>query len=245
MWAVAILETKKQLQDKSLVFWNVILPVVFVVGFMMIFSNDAPDTVAVANQIITGFSVFFAVFTIISIVITFVKDKDSGFVARMASTPLTVSGYFIGKIFPFVFIIVAQLVFLSLLGFVIYDVRIDQIFLYYFITLCLAFMVSSWGLGISVFSKTENTGIVLTQVIAFVGAILGGLWMPFEILPDIIQTIGKFFPQYWTHQALLFAVSETESVNLWIAFLVIAIYTIIGLGIALLGYRQFLRKSIR
>ncbi|KGA98156.1 ABC transporter permease [Alkalihalobacillus alcalophilus ATCC 27647 = CGMCC 1.3604] len=244
MWAVAQMEAKKQFQDKSLVFWTLILPFIFIVGFMFIFGNNAPDREQVVNQIITGFSVFFPIFIIISIVISFVKDREKGLVARLASTPLSVPGYFVGKLLPFVVIVFLQVVVLSLIGIFIYGLTIAQPFLYFLIALCLAFMVTSWGIGISVFSKTENTGLVITQIIAFAAAILGGLWMPFEILPEAVQTVGKFLPQYWTHQSLISAVTVgPSSVSLGMTFLLIFIYTIIGMTVALAGYKRFLSQS--
>ncbi|PWA09675.1 ABC transporter permease [Pueribacillus theae] len=244
MWAVAEIETKKQLQDKSLLFWTLLLPIIFIVGFMAIFSSNAPDKTAVANQIITGFSVFFSIFIIISMTISFVKDRERGFVARLASTPLTPGGYFIGKWLPFVAIVIGQIAVLAAVGIIAYDMTIVQPFLYFLIVVLLAVMVTSWGLAIAVFSKTENTGIVMTQIIAFAGAILGGLWMPYEILPGIIQTIGKFLPQYWTHQALLSTVSEQSSgVNIGVALLILLAYTLLGFALAFAGYRKFLRTS--
>ncbi|QQK76947.1 ABC transporter permease [Salicibibacter cibarius] len=244
MWAVANIETRKQLQDKSLLFWSLVLPIVFIMGFMAIFAADAPDETAIANQIITGFSVFFAVFIIISMVISFVKDRENGFVARMASTPLTPGGYFIGKWLPFGAIVVGQIMALAILGIVVYGMSIDQPFFYLLIACFVAMMVTSWGVAIAMFSKTENTGLALTQVIAFAGAILGGLWMPFETLPDTIQTIGSFSPQYWAHQAFLSTLpGQPAGENVGIALLILLAYTGVGFALAFVGYREFLRES--
>ena len=244
MWAIAQVEIKKQLLDKSLLFWTLLLPVIFIIVFMMIFAKDAENPAAIAGQIITGFSVFFSIFIIISIVISFVKDREKGLVARLASTPLTSGQYFVGKWFPFVIIVFAQIVILSVVGIIVYNMQIEQPYYYFLILVCLAVMVTSWGVAIAVFSKTENTGIVVTQLIAFIGAVLGGLWMPFEILPQIIQTIGKFLPLYWAHQALISTVSTaTGGENIGIALLVLLGYTIAGFSLAFAGYRKFLRHS--
>lgn len=50
--------------------------------------------------------------------------------------------------------------------------------------------------------RGENQGFALTQVFAMGGAVLAGLWFPFELLPSFAQAIGKFTPQYWEQTGL-------------------------------------------
>src|SRR5699024_4358852 len=69
--------------------------------------------------------------------------------------------------------------------------------------------VTSIGVLLSLLIQSSNAGIAVTQIIALGGAVLGGLWMPIEMLPDVIQNIGKFTPQYWTHQAFQEAMAGT------------------------------------
>jgi len=245
MWAVAQIEMKKQLQDKSLLFWSVVLPIAFTIIFMEIFTSNIPDDrEAVVNQAITGFSIFFSIFIIITMTVSFVKDKDRGFVARIASTPLTSKGYVTGKWLPFIAIVYIQLIIMSLVGIIGYNMTMEHPLGYYLLILCLAIMITSWGVAVAVFSKTENMGIVVTQIVALGGAVLSGLWMPFEVLPNAIQTIGKLLPQYWAHQSLLYSVTGTSNVDgIGLTLLVILGYTLAGFVIAILGYRRFLRHS--
>src|SRR5699024_12795719 len=90
-------------------FWSVVLPIAFTIIFMSIFTSNIPDDrEAVINQAITGFSIFFSVFIIITMTVSFVKDKDRGFVERIASTPLTSKGYVTGEWLPFIVIVNMQ-----------------------------------------------------------------------------------------------------------------------------------------
>lgn len=244
MWPLAQIEAQKQLQDRSLLFWTLILPIAFIVGFMEIFGDSFGNREAVANQVITGYSVFFSVFIIISMTISFLKDRENGLVARLASTPLQSWQYFVGKWLPFVAIVFGQMLVLLLVGVVVYGVTIDQPFLYLLTILGLSIMVTSLGVVIAVFSKTENFGILMTQIIAMGGAILGGLWIPFEQLPGFIQIIGKFTPQYWPHQALLSSVSaDFNGESIALSLLILLGYTLLWFIIALIGYKKFLRGS--
>jgi len=52
-------------------------------------------------------------------------------------------------------------------------------------------------------------GIALTQVIALGGAVLSGLWMPIDMMPEFLQSFAPFLPQYWAHQAFQEAMNGT------------------------------------
>lgn len=67
--------------------------------------------------------------------------------------------------------------------------------------------VTSWGVAIAAFAKTENTGLVMTNMIALGTAVACGLWTPFDQLPGYLKIIGMLFPQYWAHQGLVQSVS--------------------------------------
>lgn len=244
MLSMAELEAKKQIQDKSLVFWTLGLPLIFIIGFMTIFTDGTTDTATLASQIIPGFNVFFSFFIIISIVFSFVKDRDKGLVARLASTNITTTQFFIGKCIPFIMIVFAQLIILTVMGIFGYNMPLEHPVIYSLIILFLAIMVTLWGAAISVFSKTENYGLVMTQLIAFGGAVFGGLWFPFETLPTIIQTIGKVFPQYWVHQSLIStSTGDFNTKIIVVSFIFLIIYSLVGLFIALLGYKKFLKEA--
>src|SRR5690625_342192 len=173
MWALVNIETQKHLQDRALLFWSLLLPIGFIILFMAIFTNMIPgEREAIVTQVITGFTVFFSVFIIISIVFSFLKDRERGLVARYASTPLTPVDYFLGKWFPFVIMVVAQLTILTLLGIIVYDMRIDNIAMYFIIVVSLAVMISSWGVDIYVFSTSVNFSIFLIIIISISSAIL-------------------------------------------------------------------------
>ncbi|HLR79142.1 MAG TPA: ABC transporter permease [Bacillota bacterium] len=244
MWAIANIETQKQLQDKSLYFWTLILPIFFVVLFMELFAPDGTNLTVAASQIITGFSVFFSIFIIISMTFSFLKDKDSGLVSRLASTPLSSYEYFIGKWIPFIVIVLVQFIVLAITGGILYDMVIDNLLIYSITALLITLMVTAWGLAISVFSKTENVGLAVTQVVAVGGGMISGLWMPLETLPESLQTVGKLSPFYWGHQGLLATISDHPGgENVLISLSIIALYMVVGFVLAILGYRKFLKEA--
>lgn len=245
MWAIAKMELKKNIQDKGIWFWTFILPIVFIVGFVAIFSGDAGTNFTdLVTQIVPGYTVMFTFFIMISIVIAFVKDRERGMVARIASTPLPVKNYFIGKWIPFMVIVLLQITVLFAFGVLVYDLPLGDPLALIVLSLVLAFISTGWGMAMAVLVKTENMGIALTQVIALGGAMLGGLWVPVEIMPEIVQSISKFLPQYWALQGykeiILFGGDLTDIIP---SLLFLLLGGIVGIGVALLAYPRFLRQS--
>jgi ABC-2 type transport system permease protein len=244
MWPVAQIETRKQIKDRSLLFWTILLPIGSIILLIELFTTDVSKKILVASQSITGMSVFFSTFVIISIVISFVKDREKGMVARLASTPLKPYRYFLGKCVPFFFIIVMQVLLLTILGVYLYDIQIANYGSYLAVILLLSMLVTSWGLAISVFAKTENTGLVMTNIIALGTAVAAGLWTPFEQLPSYLQVVGKVFPQYWAHQGLVNSVSSLPGgENLGLVALVLIGYSVLGFIVALAGYKNYVKMA--
>lgn len=245
MGAIAYTELKKNLQDKGLWFWTFILPIVFIVGFMAIFSGgEDMNPLDLVTHIIPGYTVMFSFFIMISMVITFVKDRDSGIVARIASTPLPSYHYFIGKWIPFGILVMIQIIVLFAFGFLVYDLPLGNPLALIVLSLALAFISTGWGMALAVLAKTENMGIAITQIIAMGGAVLGGLWMPLEHMPSFIQSFAKFLPQYWAlvgyQEILLFNVSLWE---IWRPLLILVFLGSVGAVIAVCSYSRFLRLS--
>lgn len=146
MLPLAQIETLKQLKDKSLFFWTIILPIVSIILLIELFTTDSTNKTLVASQSVTGMSVFFSTFIIISIVISFVKDREKGIVSRLASTPLKPYNFFLGKSIPFLVITFMQILLLSVLGIFLYDIEINNFPAYMWVVVLISLLVTSWEL---------------------------------------------------------------------------------------------------
>lgn len=50
--------------------------------------------------------------------------------------------------------------------------------------------------------ESQATLNIVNNIIVFPIAIIGGLWWPLEIMPDLVQTIAKFLPTYYAKTIL-------------------------------------------
>lgn len=246
MNAIMRLEMRKNLQDRGLLFWSIILPIIFTVLFIAIFTSGVNETdkADVIISIVPGYIVMFVFFIIITMVDTLMKDLHIGMTARLASTPLSSTAYLIGKWIPYMNVVFIQIAVLFLFGKLVYDIPMQQPLFLLLISLCLTFTVTGLGLAIALLVRTFNMGLAITQIIALGGAVLSGLWVPIEFMPSVIQTISKFFPQYWAHQALQDAMSGTlEMTNLFGSLSILIGFGLFGFMIALFRYPNFLKRA--
>lgn len=246
MQAVMQFEIRKNAQDRGLLFWMLILPIVFTVLFISVFTSGMDKEVQqqVTTSIVPGYIVMFVFFIMITMVNSFIKDRDHGMTARIASTPLSPLYYLIGKWVPYVFIVCMQMIVLFIFGKIVYDIPLEQPIVIIVLTLFLALAVTGIGLALALFSQTDNMGIAVTQVIALGGAMLGGLWIPFDQLPQLLQSISRFTPQYWAHQAFQEAMDGTLTLTVFSQTIgVLAIVGVIGFIAALLQFPRFLRRA--
>src|SRR5699024_10470326 len=174
MGSVTLLELKKNIQDRGLLFWAIILPILFIVLFISVFTSGQEDVMKdeVILSIIPGYTVMFVFFIIISMCSSILKDQNKGMVARLASTPLRPVKYLMGKWFPYMLVVMIQIVILFIFGKLVYNVPFEQPIQLFLLSICLTFCVTGIGLAIAVIVKTENMGLAITQVIALGGAVL-------------------------------------------------------------------------
>lgn len=246
MHAMIGMEMRKNLQDRGLVFWTLILPIIFTVLFIAIFTSGADSLIRdqIIISIVPGYITMFVFFIMITMVDTFIKDRDLGMTARLASTPLSPYLYLFGKWIPYIYIVLTQIAILFLFGKIVYSVPMDQPLLLFFLSLFLTFTVTGIGLALALLVKTFNMGLAITQVFALGGAMLSGLWVPLNMMPSFLQIIAKFLPQYWAHQALQEAMAGTLSYGtFFLTLLILFGFGFIGFVIALFQYPNFLKRA--
>ncbi|MBT2215309.1 ABC transporter permease [Virgibacillus dakarensis] len=246
MGAIVTLEIKKNLQDRGLLFWMLILPIIFTVLFIAVFTSGVDESARqqIITSIVPGYTVMFVFFIMISMVSTFLKDRDLGMTARIASTPISPYFYLLGKWIPYIFIVWVQIIILFLFGKLVYQIPLAQpIFLLVF-SVILAFTATGLGLALALLVKTDNMGLAITQIIGLGGALLSGLWIPIDMMPDFLQTIARFLPQYWAHQAFQDAMNGTLMFKgLFQTLLILFAFGSIGFIIATVRYPYFLKRA--
>ncbi|MBZ9685523.1 ABC transporter permease [Clostridium estertheticum] len=126
------------------------------------------------------------------------EDKKNKTYIRMFASPLKNFNYMLQNIFSFLFIVLIQVyiafkimtgTFKAQLG-----ASVENMFVLFVIyaATCVAL-----ALAIGSVSKNIKQASALGVLVNTLVAMLGGLFWPKELMPDILLTMGKFTPAYW------------------------------------------------
>ncbi|RAV20385.1 ABC transporter permease [Paenibacillus contaminans] len=200
--------------------------------------------VSALTQYIPGYTVMFVFFIIITMVRNFIKDRESGMVARLRSTPMKPVTYLIGMWVPNIIVVLVQCTVLLGFGKLVYGVELGDIASIAAVVLCLAICATGIGLMLTMLVKSENQGLGFTQILTMGGAVLGGLWFPYDFMPDFMQIIGKITPQYWAqHSFQDIMVRGAQLTDILPTIAVLIGYGLLGLAIASLRFKKFIQTA--
>lgn len=200
--------------------------------------------VSALTQYIPGYTVMFVFFIIITMVRNFIKDRESGMVARLRSTPMKPVTYLIGMWVPNIIVVLVQCTVLLGFGKLVYGVELGDIASIAAVVLCLAICATGIGLMLTMLVKSENQGLGFTQILTMGGAVLGGLWFPYDFMPDFMQIIGKITPQYWAqHSFQDIMVRGAQLSDILPTIAVLIGYGLLGLAIASLRFKKFIQTA--
>ncbi len=206
--------------------------------------NDIKENASkldMVSQVVPGYTVMFVFFIMISMVRSFIKEKESGMLARLRCTPLKPLSYLIGEWISFILIALIQCTVLLAFGHFVYDLHLGDVFAVALIVLSLAICGTGIGLALSVWVQSENQGIAFTQIFTMGGAIVGGLWFPFDLLPDAVQIVGRFTPQYWAQHGLQdVMIRNAHLADVWPTLLILLGFGALGLALAVTRFKKFM-----
>ena len=169
-----------------------------------------------------------------------VRERERGNLELLITTPVKPMELMIGKIVPYVFVGLIQLVIILGLGHVIFDVPInghlDQLFV-----AVLLFISASLTLGmlISTVAQTQLQAMQLTVFILIPSILLSGFMFPYEGMPAAAQWIAEILPA--THFIRLIrgiVLRGATLVDLWPDLIWLTGFTIIGLIVAAKRFKK-------
>lgn len=191
-------EVIRILRNPYFVFWSLFMPILFYVIFTKVFNTNLPDKQewqAHYLMSMTAFSVMGS--AIMTLGIRLVQERTQGWSMFMRITPLSDYAYFLAKMVGQTVIHTFSIIIIFIAGALINGVTLTAyewgmcgiwILLGSFPFLALGTLVGTM--------KRVDTASGISNVIYMVLAISGGMWMPMEIMPEMIQKIGKWLPSY-------------------------------------------------
>lgn len=192
------IEMLRILRNPYYVFWSLFMPILFYFIFTKVVNTGAPDRAewqAHYLMSMTTFSVMGS--SMMTLGIRMVQERAQGWSTLMRITPLPDSIYFTGQMVGQTIIHLFAIIVIFSAGALINGVTLSVFEWISSGLWILAGSIPFLALGTLVGTmKKVETASAVSNVLYMVLAISGGLWMPLEIMPKLMQTIGQWLPSY-------------------------------------------------
>ena len=230
-------EIKLLLKERSVFVRLFLMPMIFIVIFSSAGANGA-------TRLVPGFMVMFSFYAMFFMLGGFFKERDSGILARLRSTPLKSSHYLAGMWVTNILLSVVQCAVLLGFGFFMYGLNLGNLPALAVLVCALSACVTGVGIALSFLVSSEQQGVVIVQLITVGGAFISGLLLSFNTLPKAVQDIGYFMPQHWAQAALQNIMLQGAGIGaVLIEIVILLAFGFAGLGIALLRFKHFIRSA--
>jgi len=127
-----------------------------------------------------------------------IKDKKSMSISRLLTTSVTAFEIILSKWISYsIYCLALLMIFLAPL-LLFYNMDMDYIFknLFVFITISVGFIISFYVM-IATFFSSDESYIMITNMYVFISAIIGGSFIPLQLMPEKIRNLSRLTPNYW------------------------------------------------
>lgn len=199
-------------------------------------SDEAEAQIPELGQIAAvGFTVMFVFLAAQNTAQSIFDEKRMGTFRRLMISPISKGGLLGGKLLPnFLLTLVQVLVMflagvllLPVLGVAPLDLSSDPFGLL-LASLAIALCSTSLGILIAAIAKTQGQVGGISNIVLWIAALIGGSIIPSFFLPDVLNSIARFVPQYWANQAYFGLILRGETLaDVWTDILVLLGFTLV------------------
>ncbi len=188
------------------------LPVALLILFATIFGGEIENTGVDVSQYFvagmlaaTGITVGFQ-----SLATQLALEQHDGTLKRLAGTPMPKAAYMAGKIGMVVTVAVVQTIAMFAVGYLFFNIALPDSQGWLILASVLALNLAIWtllGLAFSRFISNPRAGSAVVVPPTLILQFISGVYIPFNQIPDWLQSLASLFPLRWAalglRQALL------------------------------------------
>jgi ABC-2 type transport system permease protein len=192
------LEAVRLFRNKRVVIFSTLMPALLVLIIGGVSVGGDPDA---KKYVMVSMALFGAMTAAISSGGTIAVERGLGWNRTLRLTPLSPGAYVLNKVFLALLVAVPPVVTTFLIGAIGLHVRLTAAEW----ALCFAgawlssLPFAALGVVIGYLAKPDSVQQV-SALLNLTLAAFGGLWVPVDLMPGVMQGIAKFTPSYWTGQ---------------------------------------------
>jgi ABC-2 type transport system permease protein len=235
-----ILEARRAMRNTRFLIFSIAFPVLLFLLYVGLYGQGNKSIIGVLMVNMTGFGALSAALFSGGRV---ALERSVGWQRQLRLTPLSGSGYLIGKGVIAMLVALPAVILVPLIGAVVEGVSLDAGgWLRVTVGIWLAVIpFALMGLLIGQIGTPDSMQPIMS--LAMMGmSLLGGIFIPVDTMPDWLLHIAQVLPSYWLGQVGRGAVTADLTVNLGKAAFVLAAWTVVlGFGVV----RRYRRDSAR
>ena len=196
------------------------------IGLVAWIFSDTPVFESVGPAMIALFP-FIVMFLVTSI--TTLRERRTGTLERLLSMPLGRGDFIVGYALAFGLLAVLQSTIAGLYAVLVCGLTISgPVWLLILVAVADAVLGTTLGLLASAFARTEFQVVQFMPVLVFPQILLGGIFLPRDQLPEVLQAIGDVLPLSHAIDALTAVASGSEDDAYVLAELLIILAWVAG-----------------
>lgn len=219
---------------------SIAFPAMFYLLFGVIFGRQNVGAVSMSTYLIATYGAFGVIgASLFGFGVGVAIERGQGWLLLKRASPMPPMAFFVAKLAMCIIFAAVIVLVLSALGVAFGNVRMPPaMWLRLGSTLVLgAIPFCALGLALG-YIVGPSSAPPIVNLIYLPMSFLSGLWLPFEILPPAVKTIAPFLPAFHLGQLALGAIGAGRGTPAWSHVAALAGFTLIGLGLAVWGYRR-------
>lgn len=181
-----------------------------------------------------GFTIMFVMIMMLIVTGVFIEARKSGVWQRMMSVPTSRLQIVIGYLLSFFLIGWIQFGLLMISSSVLFDVNWGNLGAATVLISALLLAIVGLGLMIAGFAKTTEQQGTIGSLVIISTCMLGGVYWPVSIVPEFMQKIAQFTPQFWAMKGFTRIISDQGGItDIWYPVLILLGFAVVFLMIGL------------
>ena len=220
---------------------TLVFPVMFYILFGLVMNHGGSlGNLGVSTYLIATYGAFGVIgASLFANAVGVAVERGLGWMQVKRASPMPPLAYFTAKFFVSLVFSFTIAVILLTLGFVFGGVHISLLSALTLIGILLAGVAPFCAMGLAIgYLAGPNSAPAAVNLIYLPLSFASGLWFPIEGLPKFVQHLAVYLPPYHLAQMALGAVGGRHSGSTSYHLEFLLGFTLLALGVALLGYRR-------
>jgi len=174
--------------------------------------------------------------------ITVVREREKRTLEQLLVTPMSRTGFILGKLIPYIFIAMADFYFILIVGWLCFDLpQPSSHGLLFLLALIYVGVMIALGLLISLISKTQQQAMFIAIFIIVPSILLSGFIFPLEAIPETIRPISYAIPfTYFVEIIRGLLIKHTHFIDLADSYAALLGFVFLFVGLSIFKFRKTL-----